>query len=260
MSEKKFNIDNSILKEGTVVIREGKAQEIFNPRTISITGTLRAPFEFLKNKMAGEPVTEMGNNVPLTLGKLHTIYDPKRSHLLVDTQENRITLVLNEKDNFQDAITGMLKEDPSWREFGINEEQFFNLNEVIKLIKRNKFKFADAAKHGEFLVNLNSFNARVTTEMKHHREQGGSSLDMVQKTVAENKNAPEFKLNVPIYQGYPKKVFSVQTCLDATQSNIRFYFESVDLYELLDSERESAIAEQLALFADQFPCSVITIS
>src|SRR5688572_11371295 len=140
MTEKKINIAGDC-KE--IIVREGEAQKIYNPLKIEIVGTLKAPFEFIQSKLAGTPVTEMGVDIPLTLGKEETIYDPKRSHLLVNYREGSIVLVLNEKDNFKDTITGRLKEDESWQEFNINKEKLMQLNEVIKLIKRNKFKFAD---------------------------------------------------------------------------------------------------------------------
>ena len=258
--EKKVNLDGNAFKEGVAIIREGKAQDIFNPKNINITGTLRAPFEFLLKKMAGNDATVMGPNVDLCLTEAGRIYNPKRSHLLVDPLQDKITLYLNEKDNFQDVITGVLKQDASWQDFEINTDTRFTLNEVISLVKKHKFKFKDDNVHTEFLKNLNQFNAKVTTIIKQHREQNGSSLDMVQKQVAENKNAPQFQLNVPIYQGYEKRIFTVQTCLEAGSNSVEFYFESVDLYELLDSERERCIQEELKKFSDSFDCSIVRIS
>lgn len=259
MSEKKFEINN-VNAGQEIVIREGSAQEITVPRRILITGTLKAPFQFLERKFSGEDVSEMGTQVPLTLTEENKIYNVNRSHLLVDKAAGTLVLVLNEKDEYMDVITGKLTLDPTWNEFKINQEKMLNLNEVIKLIKRNKFKFADAAKHGEFLVNLQNFNARVTTTFKNARDNSGSSIDMVEKVVAENKNAPEFVLNVPIYQGYEKKSFRVQTCLDASGQTVMFYFESVELYELIDSERERAINEELEKFRLNFPCSIVEVA
>ncbi len=258
MSDKKIEITEAT-KE--LLIREGKAQELRDPRTIEIAGILRAPFEFLEKKISGTNAAVMGSGLDLSMTEDSTIYNARRSTVLVDTQGGKLTLILNEKDHFSDKIIGVLKEAPEWQEFNINEDdKFMSLNDVIKLIKRNKFKFADAEKHGEFLQNLMTFNARVTTNIQQHRNANGNSLDLMQRTVDENKNAPEFKLNVPIYEGYPKKVFSVQTCLDATSGSIRFYFESVELYELLDSEKEKAIADELAIFQEKFNCSVVRVS
>lgn len=242
-----------------IIIREGEAQDIALPKGMVINGTLQAPFQFLEKKISGKDVAAMGTDCPLALTEQEKIYNPKRSTLLVDRISGTLTLKLNEKDPYEDLITGNLTLDPSWKEFGINTDKLMNLNEVIKLIKRNKFKFADAAKHSEFLVTLQNFNARVTTTFKNMKDQGGSSIDSVEKIVAENKNAPEFALEVPIYQSYPKKKFRVQTCLDAQGSQIMFYFESVELFELIDSEREKSINDEIAKFEEKFPCSIVNV-
>jgi hypothetical protein len=244
-----------------IVIREGNAAPIDSRRNISLAGTLRAPFDFLKQKISGVGSQLLGSDVPLNLEETQTIYNPRRSYLVANRDEGTLRLMLNERDPFMDVVEGKLEFDKSWKDFCINEEKLFNLNELIKLVKRNKFKFADPAEHSNFLLALSSFNARVTTTIKHHRDQGGSSMDMIEKVVAENKNAPSFRLNVPIYKGYEKKLFTVQTCLDASSSNrVDFYFESVDLYELIDSEKERAFSEELKRFEEQFNCSVVWTS
>lgn len=186
-----------------------------------------------------------------------TIYHPRRSTLFVDQKAGKLELWLNEKSPEGDVITGRLTLSDAAKDFKLNEGAMFNLQDVIKIVKRNKFKFADAAQHGDFLINLQNFNAKVTATIKHVREQSGSSVDFIEKVVAENKHSPSFQLNVPIYEGYPKRVITVQTCLEASSSSIQFYFESVDLFELIDKDKEEAIAAELALFTEHFPCSVV---
>jgi len=258
MSEKKFNIVTGPDMRD-IVIREGDAQEIALPKGIAISGTLKAPFQFIAEKLTGTDAAEMGTQCPLNLTESQKIYNVKRSTLLVDKIAGKIVLVLNEKDPYEDRITGTLTLDPSWKEFNINKDQLMNLNEVIKIIKKNKFKFADAGKHAEFLITLQNFNARVTTTFKNMKDQGGSSINSVEKIVEENRNAPEFALEVPIYQGYAKKKFRVQTCLDAQGAQVMFYFESPELYELIDSEREKAINEEIEKFGKHFPCSIVEV-
>ncbi len=259
MAEKKFDIAGDV-KE--VLIREGAAQVIRDPLRLQYNGVLKAPFQFLEQKISGTHVAVMGANVDLALQETETIYNTRRSTLLVDTDEGKLTLMLNDKDNFNDIIIGTLTESDDYADFCINDDdRFFGLNEVIKMVKRNKFKFADAAQHTQFLTNLMNFNARITTVVQQHKDdKTGNSLNLLQRVVEENKSAPEFKLNCPIYKGYPKKIFNVQTCIDASSGSIRFFFESVDLYELLDSEKEKAILEELTLFKENFNCSVVRVS
>lgn len=256
--EKTLKIEAGEAKQ--VIIREGDAKDIALPKGIQITGTLKAPFQFLEAKISGKDVGEMGTDCPLALTEENKIYNVKRSTLLVDKTTGTLTLILNEKDPYEDRITGKLTLDPSWKEFLINTDKLMNLNEVIKLMKRNKFKFTSPEKHSDFLVTLQNFNAKVTTTFKNFRDGSGSSIDLVEKVVAENKNAPEFSLTVPIYQGYEKKSFRVQTCLDAQGQTVLFYFESVELYELIDSERERAINEELEKFKKHFNCSVVEVA
>lgn len=256
MSEKKYNIEADV---NEVTIREGSALKIAEPTKISISGTLRACFQFIMEKIGGEDVARMGTEVPMNLTD-ERIYHPKRATLMVDNEGGKLVLLLNEKDPYQDTITGSLERSEDLEDFHINEDLFFGLDQVIKVIKKNKFLFANPQEHADFLGSLMKFNARVTTVYENFRSDTGNAKNLVEKIVAENNNAPKFTLSARIYKGYKKETLEVQTCLDANANQIRFYFESVDLYELLDKAKEAAIEEELMKFNESFKCSIVHVS
>lgn len=256
-TEKKIDVTGS--KE--VLIREGKAREFALPSKIAISnGSLTAPFDFISNKIAGEDVPVMGTETPMTLTELNRIYNPKRAFLLVDSENGSLDLWLNDKDPYGDRITGHLSESEDLVDFHINEEHFFSLNDVIKIIKRNKFLFSDQTAHSDFLTSLMNFNAKIGVTIQNIKSASGNTTDMVQRSIEENKNAPQFKLLAKLYKGYDKVELFVQTCLDASSGSVRFYFESVDLYKLLDEGKELAINAELMKFKEAFDCSIVKIS
>jgi hypothetical protein len=254
----KVHIDGSDLKE--IVIREGNAALVNGaPNVILIGGILKAPAQYLKEKVSGTDVIAMGVDVPLNLTESMKIYNPKRSHVLVDRHNGSLTLVLNEKDSYADKIQGTLSMFKDLEELGINKEKRYTINELIKVVKRNKYYFAELQEHGDFLISLTNFNTKVSTEIKHVKENNGSKLDSVQKIVNENKSAPTFKLSIPIYKGYPKVVFEVQVVVDVTDVNVTFTLESVDLFDLVKNRKDEYIDEQLLEIGKIFPCSFVEV-
>jgi hypothetical protein len=243
-----------------LVVREGSAIAVDgNPNRINITGTLRAPAQFLKDKKAGTDVEKMGVAVSLTLTESARIYNPRRSHVLVDRHKGSIVLVLNEKDAFEDRVTGVLKMFKDLIDLGINQEKRYSIDALIKVVKRNKFYFADTAQHFSFLLSLTNFNTKLTTEIKHARETNGSRLDMTQKVVNNNEAAPRFKLKMPIFEGYEPVTFEVEVVVDVTDVTASFTLESVDLFELEKSMKNQYIDEQTKEITDSFKCSVVEV-
>lgn len=258
--EKKYSINVGHDEDQNVIIREGSAMKIAEPTKFTIIGTLRAPFQFVKDKIEGDDVADMGTLIPLNLTD-EKIYHPKRSTLMVDNEGGKLVLLLNEKDPYQDTVTGALERSEDLKDFEINDPTFFALDEVIKIVKKNKFLFANPQEHGNFLNTLMNFSTRVTTIHENFRhENNGNQKNLIEKVVQENKNAPKFTLNARLYKGYEKEEIEVQTCLDANANLVRFYFESVVLYDLLDKGKELAINAELDKFEEHFKCSIVHVS
>lgn len=247
-----------------LTITERVAKHEKRPNSVNVEGTLLAPYLFIKDKYLGGNdviVIDKDGDIDHAQKGQETIYHPVRSRVEYDLSEGRIRLVLNEKNpHHTDTITGQLRESDDLAEFRINQDgKFFSLNDVIKLVKRNKFKFTDPGEQASFLTTLMSFNAQVTTKFKNYRDNGGNSTELIERTVAENKNAPVFKLTAYLFEGYPKETIMVQTCIDASSNSILFYFESEDLYSLLEEKREKAVADELEKFSKGFPCAQVQL-
>jgi hypothetical protein len=55
----------------------------------------------------------------------------------------------------------------------------------------------------------------------------------------------EFILNIPIFKGFDPERFRVEVCLEATDASVRFYFESVELLELIETRKKEIFAAEL---------------
>ncbi len=233
-TSKTYNIASDV-KE--VIVREGAAQEIRDKRTISIVGILDAPYQFLEPKLS--------------------LYKSINAHALVNLNAGSIELNLNDSDYFQDKVKGVLSPGKDLEQFQINKNTKFTLHDLLKLIKRTKFFFEDKAEHQSLIVSMQNFNAKITTEIQKHHDNRGNNKNLLERI--STIDAPvDFKLLIPIYEGYKALSFLVEVCLDPTDADVRFYLESSQLFDLLQSEKERIInieVEKLKAYG----CSVVNI-
>lgn len=233
-----------LLEEGVkeLVIREGKAADLFNPRTVSITGILAAPRQFLSS-------SKIDN------------YDQKLSHVLVDQDNKSIILKLHETDHHQHVIEGRLTTYADLDDLEINTGNKLTHRELVQLLKKYKFYFADVQQHSVFLHNMENFKAKVTKQIEDVRQNNGNRSTGF-NVIVENamKDAPTFDLLIPLFKGYPKVKFTVEVCLDATDANVVFYFESQDLFQLEKELAEKYIGDELVALDGMFKCSQVFTS
>lgn len=243
MEKKNLTQSHELLAQGVkeLVLREGKAADLFNPRIVSITGVLAAPYQFLDS-------AKLSN------------YDAQRSHILVNLEDKRITLNLHETEHFMHQVTGVLVPFSDLDAFGINEDKRFTHRDMVQLFKKYKFYFASPDEHAAFLKNFENFNAKVTKDIKDARENSGNSTKSI-STIVDSafKEAPTFKLNIPLFKGYPKILFTVELCLDADDGRVVFFLESGDLFKLEKELAEQYIGDQLTLLKDKFACSQVHV-
>src|SRR5687767_6481696 len=119
---------NVIPQGSELVIRHGDAEKIVYPKSISLTGTLAAPFQFLQGR---------------------GIFDQERTHLQIDTNNSKISLVVGDTDpHTTHNVTGQLTYNAELLAFSINTPKRWTIRDFVKFCRERKFFFADASEHG----------------------------------------------------------------------------------------------------------------
>jgi hypothetical protein len=214
----------------TFTLLQGKALEQKAPVKIVYSGDIKTVSNFL--------------NVRKTEGTGLQTIDKSKAILLVDKKELSIQLNLDPENVYGAEITANLEESEEIKPFFINKNKTFSKEELVKLIKFSKLFFADADKHAAMLLAFQKISSTVNLRANDSSDERGNKERNFVKEVTTN--APtEFILNIPIWKGFPAITFRVEVCLDVTEGSARFWFESVELHEIKESQIDDIFNEML---------------
>lgn len=242
MEDSKLNIT---MAPGTneLIIREGKALDPTKPaKGIKITGVLSAPFDFYsgREQAFSDALSEI--------------------HLLIRRDVGSLELHLNDNSHeSEDVITGQLKPDGVLSQFLINTEKRWSFKEFSKFIQKMAFYFADKTAVTDLIKNLRNFEGKITVALEARNTNDGNSLQKIETTVESFAVNRMFKLNIPVYQGYPKETFSVEIGFEPKSTGVDLFLVSDELFALEINLREQIMTDEVAKFKDS-PFSKVTIS
>jgi hypothetical protein len=228
------------LTPGDYTIRQGEAEPIKHEKSISITGVLDSPSQFLKGKDI----------------------DSKKSHLRIYQQEGKLELYIQDTDpNTNHVITGVLKKNSNLSDFQINSlTHRWSVADFLRFIKQNRFFFANKEQHSKLIVNMQSWNAKIETVLAQSNDQkGNSNFQIEQKVRAVDGFVDKFELNIPIYQGDVSLKFTVEIGLDPKNTAVQIYLFSDELFELEMTQRALLMKSALSEF-DSYEFSKVIIS
>lgn len=217
-------------KTDTLTIWEGKSLELKPPEKINISGDIKSVSAFLSVR------GKEGSGV-------QTI-DKSKAVVLVDKKDLTIQLLLDPENHYGAAVNGKLEKSDELAPFFINQNKTFTKEELVKLIKFNKIYFDAPTKHSEMLLAFQKVSSTVNIRANDSADDRGNKERAFVKEVTSN--APtEFILNMPIFKGFESVRFRVEVCLDVTEGSARFWFESVELHELMQATVDIIFNEQL---------------
>lgn len=221
-----------------LTIRYGEAEKIVYPLGIRIAGILAAPYQFYEGKKP----------------------EAKDCHIEIKKDTGVIALhILDTNPHSSSVITGQLKYDGYFSQWGVNTEKRWTVSAFLKHIKMQRSFFTEKTECDAMVSSLQKWNARVEVVMKQHNDNAGNSLSMLERTVSDIELKTKFSLTIPIFQGYDKQKFTVEIGLDPKSNSVELYLFSNDLFELEILHREKLIQSEIAKF-DSFPCSKVVIS
>lgn len=220
----------------TLTVLEGKALQQMPPEKILITGDIKSVSNFLTIRKKKGTGTQ---NI-----------DDSKAIVLVDKKALTIQLLIDPENHYGASITGKLEKSDEIQPFHINQNKTFTKEELVKLIKFNKIYFDAPTKHAEILLAFQKVSSTVNIKANESSDDRGNKERAYVKEVTSS--APtEFILNMPIFKGFDSVRFRVEICLDVTDGSARFWFESTELHEVMQTTVDVIFNEQLK-FAEGF--------
>lgn len=222
-----------------LTVREGKALELKPPEKIELSGDIKTVRSFVEKRKGISEFTDSLQEI-----------DPDRAVVTVDKDNLSIEIDLDPENFYSTVITGRLELNPELLKFGIDTGKKYTQTELIKLLRRSKRWFSDSATHEALLKAYMALDVKVTTDLKNDApDNRGNRYNSFEKKITAN--IPEdFILNVPIFKGQDYKKFRVEIILDSTDGSTKFWFESVELEELISIESDAILNKELEACAD----------
>lgn len=220
-------------------ILTGKALEDKHEEAVKIEGILSAPADFLERKQVN--------------------WQPENCHVRVDHYYGSITLYTDERTFNHNVIKGELNQSKVLAKFGINTGKQYSNFELATLLRTNKYWFATPEDHSRIIEQLNKFKAAISTRIESNKDNNGASLQVLEREVNGITWDRNFRLNIPVFEGYERVVVPVEIGVIPTSSEVKLFLESNDLYEIIEKSKDGLIKDQTDRF-DAWGCSVVRVS
>lgn len=232
MSEK-LDLTKLEAKEGILLIQHEtlptqKAETIHEEEHVMLEGTIKAPANFFEKRKSE--------------------FEHLKSHVKYSYLKRSVILITEEQyGKLGYEVVGSLITNPMLSAFGINTDRIFKVNDLIKHVRISKFLFADKEQHGKILKSLKEFNAKVETEIRKVNDNRGNIEDVYRVSMTSNAEL-NFNILAPVFTGEEAKSFNVEICCQADSSEVKFWFESTDLINLLQQDTKKIIDSELSRF------------
>ena len=193
-----------------LVIREGEALEVFNPKSVIISGTIDAPLRFLLSRI---------EQVKLIV---------KSCHVLADFERGSIILEIDESSPFITRVTGELTENKDITEFNINNGKYYVPEDLSEFLKKRKHLFQSSESYISVFTALRTFEAKVNQELKSVKDDTGN-YEQKKKQIVEHNVPRSFKIELPIFKGMPNVLIEVECSLN---KNLEVTLYSAELIQM----------------------------
>lgn len=182
--------------------------------------------------------------------KRNATFQALEAHVIADYKNRKIKLVINEADHLSCSVEGELLLNPELEKLKINTENS-NYTEKELMQRLNFFRayFNDVTEHTALMESLKQFNAKVDKEIINANNLQGTA---VLKYAYDIKHSIplNFTLNMPIFADGAKFIFGVEINLSYIDGNIKFWLQSVGLYEAIIEQTEKIFATELGRLQD----------
>lgn len=228
MQKLELQVTNEQGKE--IIIREGQALPLKAPERVILHGDIKSVSGFLKARN----VAAVGSQV----------IDAGKVVVQVDKMGGTIVLQLDPENAYGATVTGQLEFSDELQKWFVNQSKTWKQNELVKHLRFNRIDFDDYEKHDQLLKSYQQFSFKSYIEAQAEQDQRGNKSTSLTKKV-ETGLPVDFVLNIPIFKGFDSQRFHVEICLETTEGSANFWFESVELNELIKTQKDIIFNEEL---------------
>ncbi len=147
MNTENLNITVTGDKPAELIIREGAALPLKEPKIIDINGILKNPLEWLK--------------------KRNSEIDGLQAHIIVNREKMSIVLVTEESNHYSKKVGGSLQLHPDFLKFGINSGEYVTAFDMAHFFKMNRSCFENQSEAMNLVATLQNFKAKVNKELEN---------------------------------------------------------------------------------------------
>ena len=221
------NLVEKMIEAGVkeVVIRKGEALQLFPKKLVKINGAIDAPSRFVEARSSE--------------------FNTLKSHTLIDRDNKKITLIVNEDSNTDNIIVeGVIEVAKDFVNLGINQSKGYSPAELSQKLKMLRSFFPSKGEHAIIVSTLRNLKAKVKADLDKMDDQRGNVTQNF--TQAVESNMPEqFTMEMPLIKGGINYSFPVMILLEVSNNEITCFLESVDAQEIMDNVSSVKIDEEI---------------
>lgn len=215
-----------------VIIREGKAPDIVQAKSIAFKGDIRTVANWLTTK------------------QLDT--DLMKAVLEINYRDGHIELTLNadqENGRIASLIAGKMQSNADLEAFRINGGYAWQLTDLADFLKFNRRYFVDKSANMDIVSGLKNFRGIVNREIEKMSDDRGNHRRLDHKEVT-TKLPEVFTLYMPLFENEPPTDFDVEIIIEEKEGIVRVKLQSVSLLEKREAAIMTAIDAQLERIKD----------
>jgi hypothetical protein len=224
-------------KEGVSIleIREGKSLPLQEPQPVNIVGVIESPCNWIEKRKEQ--------------------FNVMNAHILVNRNDMRIKLTIDENNHYQDSITGGLDIHPDFKKWNINTGEGWTTKQLSEFVKMNRSCFESKDIAMKLSNELQNIKIKVEKEAEKSDNNRGDYKAMIAQKVIESNIPDRFILNVPIFKGQKPSRFEVEIYISPESYSCSFV--SPEVNDIIHNVRDSIIDEQLAKIDALMPQLVV---
>jgi hypothetical protein len=240
MEKNQFEINVSPDPNGRIFIYQGDAPKVREKGRLNINGLISAPASYARIR----------NGVTI---------NQHNSHVLVDGEAGRITLIIDEASELYDKVVGSLKVNPLFAELGINSlNTSYTVSQLARALTMKLAHFKSPNQHASLLTALNNVSINMETKYEAKNDRQGTVGKSIIKEIT-TKHDFSFVLETPLFVGMTKASIMVYVEYEPLDGGgLSAYLVAPSLELLIEQEKTAIIDAQLEQLAS-IGCPILFI-
>lgn len=215
----------------TLIIREGIALPVYEPKSINIVGDINAPQAFFSARLPDFAVMT--------------------SYCIANVSESsvEITLIGDDRKENKISVKGIAKSNPEVDGFQLNTDSSLTVEQLLKLFQRKRSLFPNLTQHAAIMSALRNFKANIQTAIERSKDTKGNEANHYVKQV-ESGLPESFDLVFKPFMGGSEIPFTVETEVSVVGDSVSIKLFCFNLADVKRASAHEIIAEQTKAIKD----------